>query len=187
MGIRYAIVLGHLMNRKGILSNTTKRRVRRGVSLLESGEVDRLIFSGASYRIDTSKSLASAMLEFTETHYSLDSNRIEIDTNARDTVGDAFFSRVRLEKNWGFADLEKIYIVSSSYHMNRVTEIFKFVFGDEIPMTFISVSSPLGFAHYLQEERSLKQFYVTFGGLASGDIHSIGVRLAQAHPLYMKD
>ncbi len=184
--MRYALVLGHLMRRDGQLSIPSKKRVEMGASLMRSGKVDLIIFSGAAYRSDTARTLASAMRDFAIFHCFADPKRIKIDTNARDTVGDAIFLRRRLETLRDYSKSEEIYVISSEYHANRVAKIFNFVFGKGAPLRFLSVESPFGFLHVRREAESLNAFYQTFAGIDAGDLESIELRLVTHHPLYSK-
>lgn len=187
MGKRYALVLGHLMRRNGQLSNDSKRRVEMGACLLKSGIVDVMILSGSAYRTDNSITLADAMRDFALTRCFADPRKIEVDANARDTVGDAFFARRRMDSIEGGSDVDKLYVISSDYHVHRVSEIFYFVFGKGNTLKFISVKSMFAFIHRWKEARSLRSFYSTFDGVTAGDFRSIEDRLLMEHPLYFRE
>lgn len=75
-------------------------------------------------------------------------------------------------------------VVSSDYHMRRVSQIFTFVFGPDYNLAFVGApADPIADVD-ASEARSLSAFQSTFAGVRAGETEAIYRRLVAAHPFY---
>lgn len=178
------IILAHLMDQDGKLSAETQARVEAAMQLRMSGAAGQLILTGWAYRRDSSQPVAQAIRQSILANYDIHDTDILVSTSARDTVGDAFFTR--LEFNDQLAD-KRVAVVTSDYHAQRAQMIFDFVYADfavaDVRGAAVS-SSPQILAH---EQRSCAAFTRTFTGVAPGQMEQIGPALYARHPFYNGD
>lgn len=103
---------------------------------------------------------------------------------SRDTVGDAFFSRLLIEKLYCHSDA-KIDVVTSDYHVKRTSEIFLHVFSSSSLIDVKgSESKSIDLGRKNREEQSLKAFRETFRNSKPGDLITIHSQLCLSHPYY---
>jgi len=93
----YIIVLGHLMDSNGRLDKETTERVNLATKLDGLYEANRIVLCGWAYRNDVSISIAEAMKRNISLNRPDLLPKIKTQPDSRDTVGDAFFSRVALQ------------------------------------------------------------------------------------------
>ena len=99
---------------------------------------------------------------------------------SRESIGELVFARI--EQNSGLLSHEhNIILLSSDYHIKRLWEIAKQIFG----MREISYHGVAGFHRSEELEiSSLEAFRTTFAGIPIGDLQAIEERLWESHWLY---
>ena len=181
----YIIVLGHLMDKNGLINDETSRRVARAAQISEEIMPRAIILCGWAYRSDSNITIADAMKNRLKLIQPNSHTPILTQSLSRDTVGDAFFSRVLL------ADICKakqpdIIVVTSEYHVERTRCIFDFIFhgyAKSIDVQGCKLNSE-NLARLASELDSTAAFRKTFLGVNRGDMDSIHRAMTADHPYY---
>ncbi|EEA03768.1 GCN5-related N-acetyltransferase [Burkholderia sp. H160] len=176
-----AIVLANQMDAQGQINDETRARMDCAVALYQARRVALVVTSGWAYRNDTAISLAEAMRRYAIEAHDLDGNVVVAQNSARDTVGDAVFTKLRLALPLRWS---RVMVVTSTYHGARALEIFSFVYGPGFHVALSTAGSPDTAALREAEARSRAAFARTFEGVAPGDDAAIVARLSTRHPLY---
>ncbi len=179
------IVLGNWMDQHACLQLDSAARMDLALTLLHEHPTAVLVTSGWAYRDDTDITIAEAMKTYAIERGGVSSNAILTETTARDTVGDAVFTKrnvvLAAKIPW-----DKLLLVTSDYHVQRVQEIFNFVYGSAYSITVVGADSqeldPV--AGPAAEAASIAAFRKTFAGIAAGDDAAIYQRLCEQHPFY---
>ncbi|MBC8745369.1 MULTISPECIES: YdcF family protein [Paraburkholderia] len=179
-----AIVLANLMDAQGRLNDETRARLARAVALLQAGRVPLIVTSGWAYRADSDIAIADAMRRHAIDAHGLDDDTVVAETSARDTVGDAVFTKLRLARPRGWT---RVIVVTSAYHGARSLDIFSFVYGPRFDVALSTAASPDTAALREAEAKSRAAFERTFEGVAAGDDGAIVARLSTRHPFYNGD
>ena len=93
------IILANLMDQFGSLNPETEARANKAIDLyfkLESAPC--LVTCGWAYRSDNSVSIAVAIKNFLLKNYAINANKIYTEINSRDTVGDAYFTKINFSR-----------------------------------------------------------------------------------------
>ena len=69
------------------------------------------------------------MSEFAQENYEISLNQIYEESNAKDTVGEAFFVKKNFFQH--FDDIKILNVVTSNWHLDRAKEIFDFIFSEK--------------------------------------------------------
>jgi hypothetical protein len=173
------IVLANLMSADGVPNGESLARLSLACRLVKSGEAPLLVTCGWAYRDDSEIPIAIALAQFAVANLGLYSSQILVETNSRDTVGDAVFTKRNFANRLGW---NEITVVTSDYHAARTREIFSFVYGK--PIDVRSVACPEGSERDTSERASLEAFRKTFLNIKSGDDIGIYQRLRTNHPFY---
>jgi len=129
-----AIVLGGGIRKNNQPDSDTKDRLKKLLSLFNDGYIPRILVTGGKVQKDLSISEASIMKDYLIKH-GVAANKILIETDSKDTIGNALFSKVLVQKrNWN-----KIILITSDYHISRSLRIFDHIFGNDFE--FIGVES----------------------------------------------
>lgn len=176
-----AIVLANLMDAQGRLNDETRSRMDRAAELFRAGEVPLIVTSGWDYRADSDLAIALAMRRYALDVHCLPASALIAETAARDTVGDAIFSKLHLAHPRGWS---RIIVVTSAYHGARSLEVFSFVYGPGFQVAIRTAESADTPALRQAEAHSLAAFKRTFEGVVPGDDAAIMERLRTRHPFY---
>ena len=109
------IVLAHEMTKNGDLKEESVSRIKYACKLHEFNKKSHLITLGWDYRKDSTDFIAHRMKEFA-INQGIPCHKISAEINSRDTVGDAFFSKINHVEKHNF---KNIIVITSSYHVNR--------------------------------------------------------------------
>lgn len=169
------------MDSRGNLNSESKKRAAKAFEIFKKNQAARIITCGWAYRNDCEITIAEAMKRYLISSYSIRENLIIKQTNSRDTVGDAIFSRLKILTNDNF---RKIALITSSYHLRRTKEIFNFVFGQEYNFYFYTCPIKVNKKLLDLENESFCKFKETFNGIDTGNINKIYSRLIVRHPYY---
>lgn len=176
-----AIVLANLMDAQGRLNDETRARMDRAIDLYRAGAVPLIVMSGWNYRDDSDLPIALAMRRYALDAHGVPQNALIAETSARDTVGDAVFTKLHLARPRGWS---RIVVVTSAYHGARSLEVFSFVYGPGFHVALRTAESADTPALRDAEARSIAAFQRTFDGVAPGDDAAIVARLRERHPFY---
>jgi hypothetical protein len=179
-----SIVLANLMSERGVLNDETIARINLAAQLESSQESHLILLCGWDYRPDCDIAIADAMREYLRVHHQKLYKKAICQRLSRDTVGDAVFSRIYLDKLFGNRAFDSVNIITSDYHVSRTKKVFEFVFGEDCS---VFVKGATGFECnelIIIEEESLAAFRKTFSNATPGDINSIYSSLRANHPFY---
>lgn len=184
--MKIIVVCAHLMDSRGYLSIESKGRCGIASKIYRKKKCDKIIVPGWDYRDDTHVAISSRMKLCLVDEYNLCPSVVDEEARSRDTVGDAIFCRLSLDKF--IKQLTHVYVVTSNYHVERALKIFRFVFGTGISI-ISSGSFYVGAESSLEshERDSLEAFHKTFSQVAPADIGALVEVLTTNHPFYNGD
>ena len=176
------IVLANEMNKSGVLNKESLDRITLGISLFKKFKIKKLITCGWDYRKDSNLPISIAMKKVCLKNGILEDS-IYTDLISRDTVGDAYFTKVNFveKNNW-----INILIVTSDYHADRTKEIFEFIYGSDYNIKVMKSKTDI-YTNKKSELNSLYSFRKTFKDIKRGDNKSIYYTLINKHPFYNGD
>lgn len=179
------VILSHLMDSNGNLEKESILRIDKALKLYDYFKYDYFITSGWDYREDTRLKIGDVMAQELINNRSIKKNHIIIDTNARDTVGDAFFIRRRILK----FPIKKMTVITSDYHVKRTKIIFKKFFEPKIKIEIVGAETNKVNYDTLNkyEELSTKAFMKTFSSVNFLSDDEVFKRLIEKHPYYNGD
>lgn len=177
------IILAHLMESNGTLDKETIARINKGIEVYDRGSYADILLCGWAYRKDAEITLAEAMQCHINASFPEHAEACILQPLSRDTVGDAFFSKLLLDLKYPKMQHE-VTIVTSDYHAHRASTIFEFIFGENNSLRVDSIpyeSTPEIAAH---ERLSLQTFRQTFKAVQPGNTAKIYDRLSSSHSFY---
>lgn len=179
--MKFVVILAHEMHADGSLSENSIARVDWAVKVFGIGKNIRYITSGGLLRPYWPKPLAEVVAIRLVERWNVDRERIILLPAPKDTVGEAFFSRLELLNRHA----ESVHVVTQKYHGIRAKMIFEFVYGKGGICSFYLAPNIEKHSDYAGlEDQSINAFLETFRNVPSGDIQAIGERLYGFHPLY---
>lgn len=178
------VVLSRYLNPDGSICDELRQRVDRGIELLTEEEVEALVMSGGFADADAGINIAhsDAMAEYAISR-GVPAERVYRERNSMESVGHAVFVKKELlvPKDW-----RDIQVVTSDYHIPRITEIFNFILGRGFNLSFEGIPTGMDTPEMkAREKASLEAFHRTFNGIDAGDDAAIFHRLFSAHPRYI--
>ncbi|MDC1048682.1 YdcF family protein [Flavobacteriaceae bacterium] len=182
MGYDCIIVLANEMDIDGNLNHDSLSRLNQAVKTYFSNSSSYLITCGWNYRKDSSLYIGNVMRDYA-IRLGVPPDKIITELNPRDTVGDAFFTKqnILFGKGW-----KKLLVVTSDYHVNRTSIVFRFIYGSGYNIDVIGSESQKN-DYTFSEMKSLESFKKTFKNLKSGDNFKIYERMLNKHPFYNGD
>jgi len=178
------IVLGNWMDKSGQLNKESCSRLDLAIDVFRKNKYSFIITSGWDYRDDCNIAIADAMKSYVINNSDISHKLILTETNSRDTVGDAVFTKINIVKK---NSLNNLLIVTSDYHVSRAHKIFSYIYGEQYIVKVIGSKTTKKNELSELEDKSLNQFYKTFNGVKSGDDDLIYKRLCAEHPYYNGD
>ena len=175
------IVLANLMDEDGSLNFESRTRADMAIEIFKDKKARNLVTCGWNYRSDSDIKIAEAFRNYISSKFEVDSDSIMTELNSRDTVGDAFFTKVNFAKPLAW---KHICVVTSNYHLKRTEEIFNFIYGLDFTIDFYGAEMTYEKTKILEELSSLQAFRETFSNVKQGDDEEIYVRLTEKHPFY---
>lgn len=175
------IVLANQMDSSGVLNDESKSRAILAVEIFKKRNIPRLVTCGWAYRSDCNIEIAKAFKDYITQSLGISPERIITELKSRDTVGDAYFTKINLAIPCSW---RRVCIVTSDYHLRRTREIFRFIYGSEFILEFYGATTLYGASKELDELRSTSAFRETFQGIESGNDLQIAQRLSLRHPFY---
>ncbi len=186
MPIDIVLVLAFDVDEQGMLPEEARLRVNKGVEVFNNGNYTHMLMAGkyqAWKGVTPAKTEAAAMRDFA-TRLGVPEESILLEESSRDTIGNAYFSRLLLARK----RLGRIAVVTSDYHISRTRFIFQKVFGSKYRIKFIAVSPnytrAIRTARLAKEEKSLKRAKDFFNGVRAGDTRKISKLIYTKHDVY---
>lgn len=177
------IVLANEMDRLGKLNEESLNRLNYGAQQFFKKRSNTIISCGWDYRKDSDLVIAEVFRDYFLSS-GIPKKHLITEINSRDTVGDAFFSKINIVKkrNW-----KKILVVTSHYHVKRTKMIFDFIYGSNY-LIKVESSDEISSNNLLQKEsKSINVFKSTFKGVLSGNDSKIFKKIRESHPFYNGD
>lgn len=181
--IRVSVILANLMDKYGSLNIESAARVDCAVAHDSLDESSIFLLCGWAYREDSEIAIADAMHEYIRKKYPSISTRVFCQRTSRDTVGDALFSRIYLDR-LAHGSRYSVKVFTSDYHVGRTSEIFNFFFCKRALASAIGAQGFKSEKLMQKEIESLRAFRNTFQGVPPGDIEYALGTLRAKHPFY---
>ena len=175
------IVLANQMDPRGKLNAESICRAKLAVTILNEGCVPNIVTTGWDYRPDSDIKIAEAFKDYLVSSLGVLTDRVLTESNARDTVGDAIFTKINLAKPLAWRN---IVVVTSDYHVQRTNEIFNFIYGSDFQIKVCGARVNVVDCLRAKEQLSTAAFRKTFYGLRAGSDLQILERLREHHPFY---
>lgn len=174
------IVLANEMDENGNLNSESISRIKLACDSYFKNLAEVLVTCGWDYRNDSDLFIADAMKSYAM-GLGVPANNILTETNSRDTVGDAFFTKQKILKpnKW-----ENLLIITSDYHVERTSKIFQFIYGNDYNIEVMGAGCFDSDKKQLSEKKSIEAFNNTFANTISGDDSQIYDALSSKHPFY---
>lgn len=175
-------VLSHHMSQNCVLNEESIARALLAIRTYKEEDCNLLVTTGWAYRQDCKTSIADAFMNFIKKKSEIPHNKIISDSNARDTVGDAYFLRCRLQ-TYVYSE---ICIVTSDYHVERTKIIFEKIFNRIAIVSVIGAETARRNDQKIirHEKNSIRAFNRTFESIPFDSLSSIHRALASNHPFY---
>lgn len=175
------IVLANQMDKNGLLNYESKTRANKAVEILNKRGISHIVTCGWAYRDDSDIKIADAFKSYIVNSLGVKPNKVITELNSRDTVGDAYFTKINiaLSLNW-----KNLCVVTSDYHVKRTKEIFSFIYGNNFSVEIYGASVFHDDSIISNEIASTNAFRETFFGVATGNNIEILKRLKERHPFY---
>jgi uncharacterized SAM-binding protein YcdF (DUF218 family) len=181
--IQAILVLGHLMDSDGRLSEQSLSRCSRAAELARERRPSFIFSSGAAYRADSNLALGNVIQAQLKALIDPKSTTFVSDTNSKDTVGDAFYSKSNLSLPNG---VERLFVVTSLFHRVRSRDVFRFIYGDALEIEVLTDHDRGTDEQRKHELKALSKFQNSISGLQPGDDRTIEAVLMSNHPLYSR-
>jgi len=177
------IVLANEMDKEGNLNLESESRIKLASDTYFNNPSATLITCGWNYRKDSKLFIGDVMKNYA-VKLGVPFNKILTEINSRDTVGDAFFTKLNFlnSNKWG-----NILVITSDYHVFRTSKIFKFIYGSQYEINVIGSYGFDSLEKQISEKISLTAFERTFENIKEGDELKIYERLSTQHPFYNGD
>jgi len=179
--MKYVVILAHEMDADGCLSENSIARVDWAVKVFGIGANTTYITSGGLLRPHWPEPLAEVVADRLVGRWNVGRKRIILLPSPKDTVGEAFFSRLELLDRLPGS----VHVVTQEYHGKRAKIIFEYVYGNGNVCSYSLAQNIKNDSEYaVSEKKSINAFLETFRNVPSGDIQAIGKQLYGFHPLY---
>lgn len=180
------VVLGGGIAADGTLPAVACARVKRAVELYHAGIAPRMILSGRCGLTDPDPVVteAAAMASYAIEH-GVPEDCILLEEVARDTVGNAYFTREMFLAPNGWTSIR---VVTSDFHLSRAAFVFRKILGPDYDFSFVSSDS--GFTpcelilRALEECKLLIFLNEWLQAVEEGNEHAIDRLMEDEHPGY---
>ena len=173
------VILSHLMDHTGKLGVESKERANLAIDTFrKKTHVDLILTIGWAYRKDIDIPIGLSVREYLLSK-GIKDHLIKTDINSRDTVGDAIFSKINLVDIY---DIDKLFVVTSDYHILRTQQIFESVMPIDIEV--LGCDTPQFSLSNSSEDDSLAAFRKTFEDTNFQSNDSLLETLSNKHPFY---
>lgn len=182
------VVLAFGVNRDGTLPEEAKLRVAKGVEVFNRDGCKAMLMTArypARCTYIPEKTESQAMKDYA-VELGVPARKIIRETRSRDTVGNAYFSKLILKRT----KYRSMVVVTSDYHVNRARFIFKKIYGGAYKLRFAGVKTgyPAEKKDKVRkgEEYALKLVKRDYGNIKDGDDRQIRHVIYTKHKVYAK-
>lgn len=126
------IILGGGITDEGTLPRDVQKRLLKAVALFQKNIITKIIVTGGATNPHCRKITEAALMMKLLVSHSIKRNKIFLEKKAKDTIGNAVFSKEIMVKK---KLCKNIVVVTSSYHLRRALSVFKHVFGNDYTIT----------------------------------------------------
>lgn len=172
------IVLGHRLKNDGQPTIELFKRLDLGIKLFNKFNVGAIIFSGGMASSSAGVTEAKVMKEYAISK-GIPSHKIILEEKSLDTISNAIFTKELIKERFN-----ELYIVTSCYHVDRASFIFKMVFGEEYKLNFDYCAATEQKERF--EDIKLSQAKMFFKSLLPGDDAELKRGISK-HELYNTD
>jgi vancomycin permeability regulator SanA len=174
------VVLGNRLVSESV-HPTLRGRLDTGIELFRDVDAEYLLFSGAQTNEEVPAAECEVMRDYA-VREGVPEEQILLDRDARDTVGNGYFSRRLVD---GLDEsVETVYVVSSCYHMDRATFVFEQCFEPDYEVVGDRCYDDPAAPDPEDEEASFDQARRFFDPISPGDVEAIRRRFDEAHVYY---
>jgi len=175
--------LSHLVDEKHSLSHDSVLRLKKASSIFYKDNCDLLFTSGCAYKESMKKTLSLISLEFANSKFMIPKDQIIQLPLVKDTVGEAVFSRFEFER---IGIPKNLNIITSDWHLNRVKEVFNYIYGDTIfnKINFYVIPGDTKALNDEIKNDSILEFRKLVSNCDKGDFKSIYKQMMTNHPQY---
>jgi uncharacterized SAM-binding protein YcdF (DUF218 family) len=122
------IVLGGGITDEGTLPRDVEKRVLKAIALFQKKIIGKIMVTGGATNPRCCKITEAVLMQKLLISHDIPKNRIFLEKKAKDTIGNAVFSKdIILKKRLG----KNIVVITSGYHLRRALSIFRHVFGTD--------------------------------------------------------
>lgn len=126
------IVLGGGVTDEGTLPHDVQKRILKATALFQKKMITKIIVTGGATNSPCRKITEAQLMARLLFQHGVQKNKIFLEKKAKDTIGNAVFSKdIVIKKKLG----KTIVVITSNYHMRRALSIFCHVFGDSFTIT----------------------------------------------------
>jgi uncharacterized SAM-binding protein YcdF (DUF218 family) len=172
------VILPHESDSDGNLLKDSLLRADLAIDLYSRGCSKSILTLGWDYRPDSNITLSQSFKNYLISSGIPEEIIIE-DKNSRDTVGDAFFSKIILSKK----NFKKLIVVTSDWHIERSKIIFDSIYGKKFQIKFLDIKTKYISTRIEKEKDSLKNFFSTFNPMPLNDKEFFKTMI-EKHPFY---
>ena len=178
------ICLSHQLDIKNNLSFDSMERLKKACDIFHKNKCKYLITTGWKYKSSLDKPLSKIMSEFAQENYEVSPNQIYEESNAKDTVGEAFFVKKNFFQH--FDDIKILNVVTSNWHLDRAKEIFDFIFSEtnDPKIIFYSIDGDNHLHEKEMQNRSIKEFREMTKSCKRGNLDEIYSKMLKYHTMY---
>tara|TARA_Y100001968_G_C19442894_1_gene763570 strand:+ start:517 stop:1092 length:576 start_codon:yes stop_codon:yes gene_type:complete len=182
--VNICICLSHEVSKDLELSYDSNQRLKKAAKIFKEKKLDYLVTTGWKYKEYLEDPLSLIMSEFAINKFDIPQSQILQLTKAKDTVGEAVFLKDLIYKR--SLNVEKIYIVSSDWHIKRVNEIFSTIFAniDDPLLVYSGIKGRNKQKEKEEKNTSIKEFRKIIKRCNPGDFECIYKEVMINHPLY---
>lgn len=160
-----------------------KGRMDIGIRVFKENSADYLILSGGKSNPDIKLAECEIMRVYAIEN-GIYPEKIILEPNAMDTIGNAYFTRKILDELTNCSD---VYVISSCYHMKRVKFVFELCSKNYYNLNFNYCYPAKDSDAKSKEKGSIDMAKKFFENITPGDIEEIKKRLFTLHELYKQD
>tara|TARA_B100001250_G_C19693090_1_gene741248 strand:- start:32 stop:568 length:537 start_codon:yes stop_codon:yes gene_type:complete len=171
------------MDNNGKLNKESLKRLDYTAKQFFKKRSNNIISTGWDYRND-SEIIIAEVFKKKFLNQGIPKTNIFTTNDSRDTVGDAFFSKINIvmKKKW-----YKLLVVTSLYHTERTKLIFDYIYGSKYSITVEASDKIISDNLIKKEEKSTRIFKSTFKNVKRGNDSQIYKTLRKLHPFYNGD
>lgn len=150
-----------------------------GVEVFERTDSEQLVLTGGWTNHEVPAAECDRMARYAIEN-GVDPDDLVLEDRARDTVGNAYFTRLLLDGT----GISTVHVVSSCYHAERAAYLFEQCFGSAYYVRTADCYRASDPAPEHLEREKLAYARDFFEPVTPGNVAQVRARLADAHPLY---